>query len=118
MSREHLPNRRPSINFNFEHRGLSYTATYSCFADGRVAEVFVNNHKVNSAVDIDARDSAVILSFALQHGADLSLIARALSRDPQGKPTGLMGAVVDLIIAELVSIPGAGRDEKPSAPPS
>jgi hypothetical protein len=100
MPRECLPNRRANVSLDLECRSLRYTVTYSRFADGRVAEVFVNNHKVNSAVDIDARDSAVILSFALQYGADLSSIARALSRDPQGKPTGLMGVVVDRVIAE------------------
>jgi hypothetical protein len=99
-ARERLPHRRASVSFNFEHRGLRYTATYSRFADGRVAEIFVNNHKINSAVDVDARDSAIILSFALQHGADISVIAGALSRNPEGKPTGLMGTVVDRVVAE------------------
>jgi hypothetical protein len=98
-ARERLPNRRASVSSTLEHRGLRYTATYSHFPDGRVAEIFINNHKINSAVDIEARDGAIVLSFALQHGADIAAIARALSRDPQGKP-GLMGAVVDRVIAE------------------
>jgi hypothetical protein len=80
MSRERLPNRRLAVSYTLEHRGLGYTVTVGRFADGRPAEVFVNNHKVNSAVDIDGRDAAIILSFALQFGADLSAIACALSR--------------------------------------
>jgi hypothetical protein len=97
MPRERLPNRRRSTSFNFEHRGLGFTCTFSRFADGRVAEVFLTNHKVASAVDVDARDAAIVLSFALQHGADLAAIAKALSRDPRGTPTGVMGTVLDLL---------------------
>jgi hypothetical protein len=100
MNRERLPNRRHSTSFNFEHRGLGYACTFSRFADGRVAEVFLSNHKVNSAVDVDARDAAIILSFALQHRADLSAIAKALSRDPRGTPTGVMGTVLDHLLAK------------------
>jgi hypothetical protein len=97
--RQRLPNRRASTSFNCEHWGLGFTCTYSCFADGRIGEVFLSNHKVASAVDVDARDAAIVLSFALQHGADLSAIARALSRDPRGTPTGLMGTVLDRLLA-------------------
>ena len=39
MTRERLPNRRRSTSFNFEHRGLGFTCSYSRFADGRIAEV-------------------------------------------------------------------------------
>jgi hypothetical protein len=100
MARERLANRRGSISFNFEHRGLGYTCTYSRFGDGRVAEIFVNNHKVNSAVDVDARDAAIILSFALQYGADISAIGKALCRDPRGNPSGVMGVAIDLLAKE------------------
>jgi hypothetical protein len=97
MARQRLPNRRASCSFFFEHRGLHYTCTYSRFGDGRIGELFINNHKSNSHVDVDARDAAIVLSFALQHGADISAIARALSRDPRGTPTGVMGRVLDLL---------------------
>lgn len=101
MGRERLANRRGSISFNFEHRGLGgYRLTYSQFSDGRVAEVFLNNHRTNSAADVDARDAAIILSFALQYGADLAAIGKALSRDPRGAPSGVMGTAVDLLLKE------------------
>jgi hypothetical protein len=63
-------------------------------------EAAVANLDINSAVDVDARDAAIILSFALQHGADISAISRALCRDPKGNPSGIMGVVLDRIIAE------------------
>jgi ribonucleoside-diphosphate reductase alpha chain len=95
--RQRLPNRRHALTFDFEHAGLKYTATVGRFPDGRVAEVFIRNHKTNSGADVNARDAAIILSFALQHGADISAIGRALSRDPRGHPSGVMGAVLDII---------------------
>jgi ribonucleoside-diphosphate reductase alpha chain len=97
MNRERLPNRRPALTFDFEHAGLKYTATVGRFPDGRIAEVFVQNHKSNSGADVNARDAAIILSFALQHGADVLAISKALCRDPRGKPSGVIGAVLDLI---------------------
>jgi hypothetical protein len=56
----------------------------------------LSNHKSNSAADTNARDSAIAFSFALQHGADLDTIRRALSRDSQGRATGPLGAALDL----------------------
>jgi hypothetical protein len=109
--RERLANRRSSTNLTFEHRGLLYTVSYSRLSDGRLGELFINNHKVNSATDVDARDAAIILSFALQHGADISAIARALSRDPQGKPTGVVGVAVDSVYCGTATMTRRARRE-------
>jgi hypothetical protein len=101
-SRERLPDRRRSETFSVEANGLAYTATVSWFRDGRVAELFLNNHKSNSAADVNARDAAIAVSFALQHGADLDSIRRALCRDSHGRPSGPLGAALDrLAEAEL-----------------
>jgi hypothetical protein len=51
----------------------------------------INNHRANSAADVNARDAAIILSFALQNGADVEAISRALSRNSQGRPSGPLG---------------------------
>src|SRR5881392_2862141 len=83
--RERLPNRRASETFQLEVAGLRYTATVSRFADGRIGELFLSNHKSNSGADVAARDAAIILSFALQHGADISAIRRALCRNSAGR---------------------------------
>ena len=100
MARQRLPNRRPSTTFDLEVHGLPYTATVSRFADGKVGELFLPNHKSNSAADIDARDAAIILSFALQHGADISAIGKALCRDSRGNPSGTMGVALDFLTKE------------------
>jgi hypothetical protein len=54
--------RRLSETFDFEYAGLAYTATASWFGDGRLAELFLNNHKVGSHADTSARDAAITLS--------------------------------------------------------
>ena len=93
--RERLPNRRLGETFSFECAGLSYTSTAGRFRDGRIAEVFLINHKSNSAADTNARDSAIVCSIALQHGADLETIRKALCRDGQGRASGPLGAALD-----------------------
>jgi hypothetical protein len=95
-----LRNRRASESFSFEVYGLRFTATISRFADGRVGELFLNNHKSGNQSDTNARDSAIVLSFALQHGADLDAIRRALCRDSAGRALGPLGVVLDLIAAD------------------
>jgi hypothetical protein len=97
MTRERLPNRRASTSFDIEVGGLRYTATVSRFADGRIGELFLNNHKSNSQADTNARDSAIVFSFAVQHGADPEAIRRALCRDSQGQASGPLGAALDAI---------------------
>jgi hypothetical protein len=96
-ARHRLPDRRVSISFNFECAGLAYAATFSGFPDGRIGELFLSNHKSNSAADTSARDAAITFSIAIQHGADPEVIRRALCRDSQGRPSGPLGAALDAI---------------------
>jgi hypothetical protein len=98
--RKRLPQRRASETFNLECAGLRYTATVSRFADGRIGEVFLSNHKTNSGADVAARDAAIAFSFAVQHGADSEAIRRALCRDGRGNASGPLGAALDLLAQE------------------
>jgi hypothetical protein len=93
--RRRLPNRRLSETFEIEAQGLTYTATVSRFDDGGVAEVFLQNHKAGSMAGINASDAAVVASIALQFGAPLEVIRRALMRDAQGRASGPLGTVLD-----------------------
>ncbi len=96
-ARERLPNRRASESFTFELNGLRFTATVSHFDDGRIGELFLNNHKSGNQADTNARDAAILLSFALQHGADIEAIRRALCRDSSRRALGPIAAALDLI---------------------
>ena len=93
--RRWLPNKRGSETFSLESQGLSYVATASFFEDGRLAEIFLNNHKADSNADIGARDAAIAGSIALQYGADLETIRKALC-DPRGT-NGPLGIPLDLM---------------------
>ena len=97
VERQRLDNRRPSENFTFELNGLRFTATVSCFPDGRIGELFLNNHKFGNQSDTNARDAAILLSFALQHGADIETIRRALCRDSNGRALGPIAEALDII---------------------
>src|SRR6516165_11604087 len=97
-ARERLPDRRGSESFTFELDGLRFTATVSRYADGRIGELFLNNHKAGNQSDTNARDGAILLSFALQYGADVEAIRRALCRDGAGRALGPIGAALDLVL--------------------
>jgi len=103
MTRQRLPNRRASENFSFELNGLRFTATVSRLPDGGVIEVFLNNHKAGNQVDTNARDAAILLSFALQHGADIEAIRKALCRDSQGRALGPVSAALDLLANQEIT---------------
>jgi ribonucleoside-diphosphate reductase alpha chain len=96
ISRKHLPNRRRATTLTVEH-GLPFTATFGHFADGKVGEVFLQNHKPGSQADSNARDSAVAASLALQYGCPLEVLRNALLRDSQGRPSTPLGAALDAI---------------------
>jgi hypothetical protein len=102
MTRQGLPNRRLAETFELTVAGLLYTCTVGRFPDGSIAELFLSNFKSNSAADISARDSAIVFSIAVQCGADPEVIRQALSRDSQGRASGLLGTALDLIAAAEV----------------
>jgi hypothetical protein len=96
-ARRRLPDRRASETFTVECAGLQYTATISRFADGRLGEIFLTNHKPGSAADTAARDAAITCSIALQYGADVETIRRALCRDGSANASGPLGVTLDLL---------------------
>src|SRR6516225_4437274 len=99
-ARARLPNRRASETFELECAGLRYTCTVSRFPDGRIGELFLTNHKFNSAADCNARDTAIAFSIAVQHGADPETIRRAVCRDSHGRASGPLGTAMDIIFEQ------------------
>ena len=99
-TRERLPDRRPAETFDLVAGGLKYVCTVGRFADGRIGELFLGNHKSNSAADTSARDAAITFSIAVQHGADPEVIRRALCRDADGTARGPLGVALDLIFGQ------------------
>jgi hypothetical protein len=101
--RKVLRNRRASELFDFESMGLRFTASVSHYDDGRIAELFIDNHKAGSSVGTLVRDLAIAFSFAVQYGADAEAIRSALCRDSQGRPLGPLGAALDLLAIKEVN---------------
>jgi ribonucleoside-diphosphate reductase alpha chain len=77
---------------------MEYAVTVGYFPDGEVGEIFLNAGKVNSSVDIASRDAAIAASIALQCGASPQAMSAAMSREPDGSPSGPLGAVLQLIM--------------------
>lgn len=108
MSREALPNCRQSYNFTLTFQGEQYHVTIGHYVDGRPGEVFITriysktSAKVGTQLDDVCRDSAILASLAIQHGADLKTIHHALTRDDDNEPTTIVGAIVDQLMKEEV----------------
>ena len=99
-ARQRLPDRRASLSFDFETGGLRFVCTFSRFADGRLGEVFLTNHRVNSQAGIIASDQAVLASLALQFGCPLETLSNALMRNSAGRATSPIGIALDHIAAD------------------
>lgn len=98
MTREALPNRRLHETLHFEHWGQKYVVGLGrAQPTGPVAEVFLNCAKSGTQAETLARDSAVLMSLALQHGVPIETIRHAITRNVDGSPAGPVGALVDLM---------------------
>jgi tRNA U34 5-methylaminomethyl-2-thiouridine-forming methyltransferase MnmC len=95
--RETLPQRRAGETFEFTFEGASFVATVGRLEDGRLAEVFLSSLKTSSLFDHLARDTGILLSIALQHGASFETLSKAMSRDGEGRPQGLAACALDEI---------------------
>jgi hypothetical protein len=93
-----LPQRRAHELLDFEHGGHRYTAGIGRYEDGCLAEIFLNvPGRVGSGIEAMARDAATVASIALQYGAPVETIRRALTRDADESASGPLGAALDLL---------------------
>ena len=99
--RRELPQRRRCETFELEYGGFDkkYFVTVGYYDDGALGEVFINFPKSGMQAEAIARDGAVLLSLALQHGVPLEAIRGALTRDTNNEPGSIVGAVVDKLSA-------------------
>lgn len=98
MSNRHtLQTRRAHELIDFEFRNLSYVLGVGRYPDGELAEIFIDCAKASTDAANDARDGAVCLSLALQHGTPANAIRAAVTRDENGNPAGVVGCVLDLL---------------------
>ena len=97
VHREILPPRRRSENFAVVHGNhrTNFHVTLGYYPDGRIGEVFVSGAKAGSEVEAVARDGAVLLSLALQHGILIATMRAAVTRDADGTASTIIGKVID-----------------------
>jgi hypothetical protein len=102
--RDLLPERRRSVTFNmtFGGQNTQFAITVGFYADDRVGEIFIDGAKVGSEMSSITHDSAVLTSMALQYGVPLNTMRHALSRNPNGEPLTVLGAVLDRIAKEYL----------------
>jgi len=79
MNRKRLPNRRGADIHVFEYGGRNYRATFGCFANGNLAEVFLDTGKPDATIQMHADDAGVLVSLLLQNGVPPSSIRRSIS---------------------------------------
>lgn len=92
-----LPPRRRAETVEIRHGGHNapFVVTVGFYDDGRPGEVFIDGAKSGSDMAATTRDGAILLSLALQHGVPLETIRHAVSRNPDGKASSIVGVVVD-----------------------
>lgn len=100
MTREPLPDRRYGESIEVRHAGFRYAMQIGCYDDGRVGEIFLGQEKAaGSLMDVMARDTAVLISMNLQHGCPPDRMLRAITKDENGQPEGIAGAVLQQLVS-------------------
>lgn len=103
VTRNTLPHRRFSTNFTLEFQGERYDVTTGFYDDGRFGEIFINRirdkaaAKLGQQLDAVCRDSAILMSLALQYGGNLADLKHSITRDDDGAPMSIVGAIVDSV---------------------
>ena len=90
-----LPQRRRAETFTVVHWDQPFVVTVGFFDDGTPGEVFIDGCKTGQDVQSTARDAAVVLSLALQHGTPIEVIRRAVTRSGAGEAASIPGAIAD-----------------------
>ena len=95
MIRRTLPQRRAAETFGMRFWNQPFTVTVGFYADGTPGEVFIDGGKTGRDIESTARDAAVVLSLALQHGTAIETIRHAVTRNGSGEAASIVGAIVD-----------------------
>lgn len=98
MTRAALPDRRPALTISCEIDGKPYAVTIGLYEDGRLGEIFVSAPKTDTDIGNVLRDAAIIMSFAIQHGADLDAMLAACTRDEKGRLSSIIGRLAAAVV--------------------
>jgi hypothetical protein len=79
MSRTRLPNSRGAEICMFEHDDRLYRATFGCFDNGNLGEIFLDVGKAVSTLQQHADAAAVLASLLLQNDVPSAVLWRSIS---------------------------------------
>ena len=96
--RARMPQRRPCQTVKFKYRDNSYHLTVGYYDNDEPGEVFLNASKVGSDAAALARDGAVLISIALQHDVPVATMLDAITRDQDGTPSTVVGAMLEQLV--------------------
>ena len=99
--REATPQRRASETFDLRFWNQPFTVTVGFYADGTPGEVFIDGGKTGQDIQSTARDAAVVLSLAMQHGTPIEAIRHAVTRSDSGEAASILGKIVDVLSATV-----------------
>lgn len=106
MSRERLPDRRPSATVSLSWHGHAFAVSVGYAVDGRVREVFASGMRGGSDMQRLVDDACVVISIALQCGASSGDLRRSIGSVPDPAagmaetPASVIGAILG-VVAEL-----------------
>jgi len=106
MTRNHLPQRRPSLTHATTWDGHEITVTIGLYLDGTPGEVFADVAK--GALRATLADACTVISIALQHGISPGDLAKSIGKVPVmewtdgamvevERPASPIGAVLDVL---------------------
>ena len=98
MTRASLSGRRSHVSFEVFHAEQHFHVSVGLYEDRGLGEVFITplgNAGKGSAIEALARDAAILISLGKQYGVPLETMQRAITRNEDGAPMTLVGAVLD-----------------------
>jgi len=98
-----LTQRRAAETFDLRFWNQSFRVTIGFYPEGTPGEVFIDGGKTGQDIQSTARDAAVVLSLALQHGVPPETIRHAVTRGASEEPVSILSAVVDSITTKSFS---------------
>lgn len=102
--REYLPNRRRSENTEFVFQGVQVDLQCGYYDDGRLGEVFMTTRRLGSVIDTMCKDTAILISIALQLGATIEQLSKSATSRDDSTPDGIISALCDHLIASKLDI--------------
>jgi hypothetical protein len=94
-----LPMRRACETFELAFGGAknAHIITLGFYSDGTFGEIFINSGKSGETIEAITKDAAKLVSLCRQYGCPVSVIKNVVTRDGQGRPESVIGAVIDCL---------------------